>query len=145
MPDEADPQNYGPAKVACERLISTTLGDRAFIVRAGLIGGPRDPINRFGHWPLRLSQGGEVPAPGSPDDAVRYVDVEDLAGWIVSAAEERVVGAATPGSPRAPRRSVSSPAFSLFCRRRRPMPRGPNPTRLVIPDPAPHVPARWFA
>ncbi|MEY9757340.1 NAD-dependent epimerase/dehydratase family protein [Bradyrhizobium yuanmingense] len=79
---------YGAAKVACEQAV----GDDAFICRAGLIAGPEDPTGRFAYWPARLARGGEVLAPGSPEDAVQFIDVRDLAQWIVHAAESGLVG-----------------------------------------------------
>jgi 2'-hydroxyisoflavone reductase len=79
---------YGAAKVACEQAV----GNDAFICRAGLIAGPEDPTGRFAYWPTRLARGGEVLAPGSPDDAVQFIDVRDLARWIVHAAEIRLTG-----------------------------------------------------
>ncbi|UPJ57275.1 NAD-dependent epimerase/dehydratase family protein [Bradyrhizobium sp. 192] len=79
---------YGAAKVACEQAV----GNDSFICRAGLIAGPEDPTGRFAYWPTRLARGGEVLAPGSPDDAVQFIDVRDLAQWIVHAAEVRLTG-----------------------------------------------------
>ncbi|OAF13353.1 reductase [Bradyrhizobium centrolobii] len=79
---------YGAAKVACEQVV----GDDAFICRAGLIAGPEDPTGRFAYWPARLARGGEVLAPGSPEDAVQFIDVRDLAQWIVHAAEVGLTG-----------------------------------------------------
>jgi 2'-hydroxyisoflavone reductase len=79
---------YGAAKVACEQAV----GNDAFICRAGLIAGPEDPTGRFAYWPTRLARGGEVLAPGSPDDAVQFIDVRDLARWIVHAAEIHLTG-----------------------------------------------------
>lgn len=79
---------YGAAKVACEQEV----GEDAFICRAGLIAGPEDPTGRFAYWPARLARGGEVLAPGSPDDAVQFIDVRDLAQWIVHAAEVHLTG-----------------------------------------------------
>jgi 2'-hydroxyisoflavone reductase len=79
---------YGEAKRACEQ----ALGDDAFICRAGLLVGPEDPTGRFSYWPDRLARGGEVLAPGAPDDAVQFVDVRDLAQWIVHAAELGLTG-----------------------------------------------------
>jgi 2'-hydroxyisoflavone reductase len=79
---------YGEAKRACEQ----ALGDDAFICRAGLLVGPEDPTGRFSYWPDRLARGGEVLAPGAPDDAVQFVDVRDLAQWIVHAAETGLTG-----------------------------------------------------
>ncbi len=90
--DESDRELYGPLKVACEEAVGEVLGDKAFICRAGLIVGPRDVSDRFGYWPARLAAGGEVLVPGDPTDLVQYVDVRDLAEWIVRITENRVVG-----------------------------------------------------
>lgn len=79
---------YGAAKVACEQAV----GNDAFICRAGLIAGPEDPTGRFAYWPARLARGGEVLAPGAADDSVQFIDVRDLAQWIVHAAEVRLTG-----------------------------------------------------
>jgi nucleoside-diphosphate-sugar epimerase len=81
-------ETYGAAKVACEQAV----GENAFVCRAGLIAGPEDPTGRFTYWPTRLSRGGEVLAPGMPEDAVQFIDVRDLARWIVHAAETRLIG-----------------------------------------------------
>jgi nucleoside-diphosphate-sugar epimerase len=83
---------YGRSKVACENLVRERVGDRAFIVRAGLVVGPGDPNDRFGYWPARIAEGGEILAPGAPEDLVQFVDVRDLAAWIVDAAETGVTG-----------------------------------------------------
>lgn len=91
--DDATGENYGPAKVACERAVVDAVGpERAMLCRAGLIVGPEDPTGRFDYWVARLAQGGEVLAPGRPDDAVQWIDVRDLAGWLVDAAEQRLAG-----------------------------------------------------
>jgi len=81
-------ETYGSAKVACEQAV----GADAFICRAGLIVGPEDPTGRFTYWPARLARGGEVLAPGTPDDLVQFVDVRDLARWLVRCAETRRIG-----------------------------------------------------
>lgn len=90
--DEDDPELYGPFKVACEEEVSKAVGDKAFICRAGLIVGPRDTSDRFGYWPARLARGGEVLVPGTPADLIQFVDVRDLAEWIVAGAQNGVVG-----------------------------------------------------
>ncbi|MBB4969527.1 NAD-dependent epimerase/dehydratase family protein [Saccharothrix violaceirubra] len=86
------PDRYGSVKVASENAVRDTCGDRAFIVRAGLITGPGDKTDRFGYWPNRLSRGGRVAVPDVPDQAAQHVDVRDLAAWVVDAAERRVTG-----------------------------------------------------
>ena len=86
--EHATEATYGNAKVACEAAVGTD----AFICRAGLIVGPEDPTGRFTYWPARLARGGEVLAPGTPDDLVQVVDVRDLAQWIVRCAEMHRIG-----------------------------------------------------
>lgn len=90
--DEAAVENYGPAKVSCERTVAEAVGDKAFVVRAGLIVGPEDASDRYTYWVERLARGGTVAAPGSPDDLVQYVDVRDLATWLLDGAAAKVVG-----------------------------------------------------
>jgi 2'-hydroxyisoflavone reductase len=86
--EQSSDETYGAAKVACEQAV----GEDAFICRPGLIVGPEDPTGRFTYWPARLARGGEVLAPGTPDDAVQFIDVRDLAQWIVHAAKVRLTG-----------------------------------------------------
>jgi nucleoside-diphosphate-sugar epimerase len=84
---------YGRRKVTCEREVLARVGaDRSFVCRAGLIVGPEDESGRFTYWVRRLARGGEVLAPGDPEDAVQFVDVRDLAGWLVDAAETGLAG-----------------------------------------------------
>ncbi len=83
---------YGARKAGCERVVLETFGPRATIARAGLIVGPHDRTNRFVAWPRRMAEGGSVLAPGSPEDPLQFIDVRDLAVWLVRAA---VLG--TPG------------------------------------------------
>jgi len=73
------------------------------VIRPGLIIGPGDPSGRFTYWPNRLADGGEVLAPGSPDERVQVIDVRDLASWIVDAAERRLTGVFDGCGPQLPR------------------------------------------
>jgi len=91
--DDATGEMYGPCKVTCERLVQDGVGaDRVFLCRAGLIVGPEDPSGRFAYWVRRLARGGEVLAPGDPAEPVQFVDVRDLAAWLVTAAESGLSG-----------------------------------------------------
>lgn len=95
-------ERYGSVKVASENAVREAMRGREFIVRAGLITGPDDPTDRFGYWPARLSQGGEVVVPDSPDLACQHIDVRDLAQWIIFGAEERVTGTYDGTGPAVP-------------------------------------------
>lgn len=84
---------YGHCKVSCEQHVRQEVGsERSFICRAGLIVGPEDPSWRFPYWVDRLARGGEVLAPGSPDDVVQVIDVLDLAHWLVDAGTQGLTG-----------------------------------------------------
>lgn len=86
-------QAYGSNKLRCEHTVLAAVGaERAFVCRSGLIVGPEDPSGRFEYWVRRVARGGEVLAPGGPDDAVQFIDVRDLARWLVQAAAGRLTG-----------------------------------------------------
>ncbi|MEV4596873.1 NAD-dependent epimerase/dehydratase family protein [Amycolatopsis sp. NPDC049253] len=82
---------YGGIKVASENAVRAALGERAFVVRPGLITGPGDGSDRFGYWPGRFARGGRVLVPAS-DRLAQYIDVRDLAAWIVTAFETGLGG-----------------------------------------------------
>jgi 2'-hydroxyisoflavone reductase len=75
---------YGPLKVACEDDVLARFGDRATIVRPGVVAGPHDPTDRFTYWVRRAAKGGRVALPGRSDQPVQVVDARDL-GRLVGA------------------------------------------------------------
>ncbi len=83
---------YGPLKALTEAAVEAVLPGRALHVRPGLIVGPFDNTDRFTYWPARLARGGRVLAPGRPERPVQFIDVRDLAEWMVRAIEARVTG-----------------------------------------------------
>jgi len=89
-----DPRNfYGPLKADCERIVRSIYGTHSTHVRPGWIAGPGDNNHLMTYWVVRIDRGGEVLAPGVPDDYMQVTDVRDLAEWYVHIAEERVFGA----------------------------------------------------
>lgn len=88
----ADYGNYGPLKALCEDVVTELFGERAVIVRPGLIVGPHDPTGRFTYWPHRIARGGEFVVPGPRESTVQFVDVRDLGEWIVDLGERRETG-----------------------------------------------------
>jgi 2'-hydroxyisoflavone reductase len=88
----ADYSNYGPLKALAEAEVDGVFGERALIVRPGLIVGPHYPTGRFTYWAQRLARGGEILAPGPPEHRAQFIDVRDLAEWLVLCLERRVTG-----------------------------------------------------
>ncbi|MBE0636858.1 NAD-dependent epimerase/dehydratase family protein [Candidatus Bipolaricaulota bacterium] len=99
--EEITGESYGPLKALCEAEVSAAFGDRALLIRPGLIVGPHDVSDRFTYWPWRAAQGGRLLAPGRPDRPIQFIDVRDLATWIVRMLESEETGtyntASAPG------------------------------------------------
>jgi nucleoside-diphosphate-sugar epimerase len=89
----ADMTVYGPAKVACELFVRDAQASHT-IVRSGLIGGAGDWSGRSGYYPWRFSSpsGPEVFVPPDLSFPVALIDVEDLAAWLVTCAEQHIPG-----------------------------------------------------
>ena len=90
--EEITGETYGGLKVLCEKAVEEVYPDRALIIRPGLIVGPHDPTDRFTYWPWRIAQGGEVLAPGNPDQPRADHRRARLAQWIVQMVEEKRTG-----------------------------------------------------
>ncbi|MFC4101188.1 NAD-dependent epimerase/dehydratase family protein [Paenibacillus xanthanilyticus] len=90
--DENVAAHYGALKARCEDEVRAAFGERALVIRPGLIVGPDDPTDRFTYWPWRLAQGGDVLVPGSPGRVIQFIDVRDLAEWTLRMAEAKANG-----------------------------------------------------
>jgi 2'-hydroxyisoflavone reductase len=102
---DADRSTYGPRKVRCEQLVraaydNAAAGSVATVLRCGLIVGPGDLTDRFTYWPVRIERGGEILAPGRPEDPAQWIDVRDLAAWMVRLGERRTGGTFNTVGPR---------------------------------------------
>src|SRR5439155_10157865 len=82
-PDVLTAASYGALKALCERAVDGAMPGRALHVRAGLIIGPYDPTDRFAYWPRRIARGGAVLAPSPPEQPIQFIDVRDLAAWML--------------------------------------------------------------
>ncbi|GER90864.1 hypothetical protein KDW_50260 [Dictyobacter vulcani] len=83
---------YGQLKALCEEAAEEEMPGRVCNVRPGLIVGPYDVSDRFTYWPGRVARGGEIVAPGSPDNQIQFIDVRDLAEWVLHVAETGLTG-----------------------------------------------------
>ncbi len=100
--EEITGETYGPLKALCEQAATEAMDGRTLNARPGLIVGPYDMSDRFTYWPARVARGGEVLAPSGPDYGVQFIDVRDLAHWLLVAAELRLTGPYNLTGPRRP-------------------------------------------
>ena len=92
-PDDRNPDHYGAQKAACETEVTAVFGERALLVRPGLIVGPGDRSGRFGYWPWRATGGGAMLVPDVADrEPLQFIDVRDLGDWMVHALERQERG-----------------------------------------------------
>ncbi|MEU7337067.1 NAD-dependent epimerase/dehydratase family protein [Streptomyces sp. NPDC007074] len=98
---DAGQTDYARDKLGGELAAVSAFGaERSLLVRSGLILGPHENIGRLPWWLGRIARGGRVPAPGPRDLPLQYVDVRDLAEWILGAAERGAAGPHNLMSPR---------------------------------------------
>lgn len=85
-------ENYGALKKLCEEAAENAMPNRVLIIRAGMIVGSFDPTDRFTYWVMRVARGGEVLAPGKPENFVQLIDARDLSEWTIKMVEENANG-----------------------------------------------------
>ena len=98
--------HYGPLKARCEDEVRAAFGERALIVRPGLIVGSHDSSDRFAYWVARFLRPDELGArpreavvPAPPDRPIQLIDARDLARWILDASVARIAGTFNAASP----------------------------------------------
>lgn len=84
--------SYGSLKADCEMLMQELMPENSLIVRPGLIAGPYDYTDRFTYWPARFARGGKILVPEWSNRYVQFIDVRDLASWLVKLAETHTKG-----------------------------------------------------
>jgi 2'-hydroxyisoflavone reductase len=93
---------YGPSKALAEEEAQRAFPGRATIVRPSLIVGPGDGTDRWTYWPVRVHRGGDVVAPGTPEDPMQFIDARDLSEWLIRLAENGTAGVFNAVGPEAP-------------------------------------------
>jgi 2'-hydroxyisoflavone reductase len=90
---DADGTDYARDKRGAELAVVGAFGEEdSVLVRAGLILGPYENVGRLPWWLNRVARGGPVLAPGPRDLPLQYVDVRDMAEWILGAVEQELSG-----------------------------------------------------
>ncbi|MBC8086394.1 MAG: NAD-dependent epimerase/dehydratase family protein [Phycisphaerae bacterium] len=97
---EESADQFGVNKANCEQVVRDVFGKGAIIVRPTYIVGPGDTSDRFTYWPVRLNRGGDVLAPGKNTDPSQFVDVRDLAAFMIKLVEDKRGGTYNVAGPR---------------------------------------------
>lgn len=84
--EPGDEYDYGAQKVAAENAVRSAFGDRALIVRPGLIVGEGDPSDRFGYWAAAFlrAEDDRVLLPRTEGRSAQVIDVDDLSEFIAT-------------------------------------------------------------
>ena len=88
-PTRTERPGYGGNKARSEKALTDLLGDRVGICLPCAIMGRRDDSLSYHYWLSHLVKDQEFVAPGTGDDAyAQYIDVRDVANWIIDCAEQ---------------------------------------------------------
>jgi len=91
--DEKYTYDYGVMKANSEIEAKNAFGsDRTIVIRPTFMMGPADRTNRFLYWPTRLAKGGDIIIPGKKEDPVQFIDVRDIAEWMIRLIENKTSG-----------------------------------------------------
>lgn len=104
-PDTEDvtAETYGGLKVLCEQAAESAYGkDSLTIIRPTYVVGPWDPTGRFTWWVRRITEGGQVLAPGPYDAPMQVIDARDQGAWAIDLAEAGTTGVFNSTSPTPP-------------------------------------------
>jgi 2'-hydroxyisoflavone reductase len=86
-------RDYDTDKAESERRLRALLGAKLTVVRPGPIMGERGGSPDLFTWLMRARSGGRHIAPGDGTDAVEFVDVKDVGGFLLLAIHKRLMGA----------------------------------------------------
>ncbi|NBE56541.1 NAD-dependent epimerase/dehydratase family protein [Streptomyces boluensis] len=90
---DADRTEYARDKRGGELAVLESFGPEcSLFARAGLIIGPYENVGRLPWWLGRIARGGPVLAPGPRELPLQFIDVRDLAEWILDAAAAGLSG-----------------------------------------------------
>jgi 2'-hydroxyisoflavone reductase len=88
-PTRQERPGYGGNKAKSEKALTDLLGDRVGICRPCAIMGPHDTSLSYHYWLFHLLKDQEIVAPGTGDDCfAQYIDVRDVANWIIDCVEQ---------------------------------------------------------
>lgn len=92
--DKITGETYGPLKVGCEKVLIDKYGENnSIIIRPGYIVGDKDYTDRFSYWPVMMKNLNKMIVPSSMDLMYQFIDVKDLADFVVLSLEKDLSGA----------------------------------------------------
>ncbi|WP_399094020.1 NAD-dependent epimerase/dehydratase family protein [Streptomyces sp. BBFR2] len=83
---DGSPTKYGFQKAGGERAVTEVFGERAVLLRPGVILGPGEYIGRLPWWLNRAHRGGPIVAPAPAGRWIQPVDVRDVAAFALDQA-----------------------------------------------------------
>jgi 2'-hydroxyisoflavone reductase len=89
---DAEAGDYAELKRGSELAAVAAFGERALLLRPGLILGPHEDVGRLPWWLYRMARGGDVLAPGPAELPLQYIDARDLARFALDAGMDGVSG-----------------------------------------------------
>lgn len=94
---------YSVTKTNSEIRTKQIFGEgRTIVVRPTYMIGPADKSDRFIHWINRLPKGGDILVPGQPEDKVQFIDVRDVAKFMIDLIEHKTIGTFNAVGPKEP-------------------------------------------
>ena len=94
---------YGVMKTNSEIRTKQIFGEgRTIVVRPTYMVGTADKSDRFIHWIHRLPKGGDILVPGKSEDRVQFIDVRDVAKFMIHLIENKTIGTFNAVGPKAP-------------------------------------------
>lgn len=84
--------SYSEEKLAAEKVVQSNFPDQHTIIRCGAIKGWRDPALDLLYWCIKLNRDESIIAPGSGNDPIQFVDVNDVGRFAIWASENNLQG-----------------------------------------------------
>lgn len=91
---------YSEEKLNAENIIRNRFPEHHTILRAGPIKGWRDTAMDLLYWCIKLNRDNRIIAPGSGNDPLQFIDVKDVGGFAIQAAEKNLRGTYNVTGPR---------------------------------------------
>lgn len=95
--------DYGMMKANSELAAQRIFGEnRVAAVRPTFMTGPADRTDRFMYFNAGLAKGGDIIVPGKVSDRAQYIDIRDIAEWMIRLIENGTSGVFNACGPESP-------------------------------------------